>query len=106
MGYRKADGWSREDVQCPYQGLRFEVPDLDVTILAAPKDSSVPRGKTENAPVAGVETMSKEQASFGTLPNLMKIVQCKVIAMSTLGSVPLHLHPRFQSIEIFLDPVV
>ena len=88
MGYGRADGRSRVDIKCPYQGLRFEVPDFDMAILAAPEDSSVPRDKTENAPVAGVESMSKEQSSFGTLPHLMKIVQCKVTEISTLGSLP------------------
>lgn len=74
MGNGKADGRSGEDVQCPYQGLRFKVPDFNMTILAAPKDSSVPRDKRENAPVAAVESMSKDQASFGALPNLMEMV--------------------------------
>ena len=88
MGYGEADGRSWVNIKCPHQGLRFEVPDFDMTILAAPEDSSVPRDKTENAPVAGIESMSKEQPSFGTLPHLMEIVQCKVIEILRLDSVP------------------
>jgi hypothetical protein len=88
VGYREADRRSREDVQCPHQGLRFEVPYFNVTILAAPEDSSIPRDETENASVAAVESVSKGQTGFGALPNLMEIVQRKVIENSRLGSVP------------------
>jgi len=76
VGYGNADGRSRQDIQCPHKSLRFEVPDFDVTVLAAPKDSSGPRDETEDASVAASESMSKEQAIFGALPDLMERVQC------------------------------
>ena len=79
MGYGNANGWPRENVQCPHQSLRFEVPDFDMAVLAATEDSSVSGDETENTSVTTSESMPKEQAIFDTLPDLMERVQCKVI---------------------------
>jgi hypothetical protein len=85
VGYGKADGRAREDVQCPHESFRFEVPDFYVTVLTTSEDCAVPRDETENASVAATESISKEQARFGALPDLVEIVQCKMTRNSRLG---------------------